>query len=87
MFIPVDDETELATLTPGQRKIRREQDVRIARARVGKVVGHWEGFYRRHKKYFQVGRVVREDGDVGDTGGKRELCESARLGRPKRADV
>ncbi|RMJ23910.1 hypothetical protein PHISP_05217 [Aspergillus sp. HF37] len=84
VFVPVDDEEELRALSPGQRKIRREKDVRLARANVRKVVGHWENFFRSHKRYFQVGAVARDaDGD-GKRNGKRELCEAARLARPKR---
>lgn len=80
MFVPVDDE-ELGRLTSAQRKVRREQDVRTARARVRKTVDHWEGFFRNHKRYFQVGRVV--GGEVrAET--PRELCEAARMARPKR---
>lgn len=88
MFIPIDEEDEVASLTPAQRKVRREQDVRHARAKVNKTVAHWENFFRNHKKYFQVGRVVRED-EVDGEGGKRprELCEAARMSRPKRKDV
>lgn len=85
MFIPVDDEDEVSRLTPAQRKVRREQDVRIAKARVRKTVGHWERFFGNHKKYFMVGRVVRGDDDDGNEGKRpRELCEAARMARPKR---
>jgi predicted heme/steroid binding protein len=84
IFVPVDDEEELRALSPGQRKIRREKDVRLARANVRKVVGHWENFFRSHKRYFQVGEVARDADADGERNGKRELCEAARLARPKR---
>ena len=86
MFIPIDEEDEVASLTPAQRKVRREQDVRHAKAKVHKTVSHWENFFRNHKKYYQVGRVVREDGD-GKGEKPKELCEAARMARPKRKDV
>ncbi|BCR86791.1 putative heme/steroid binding domain protein [Aspergillus chevalieri] len=81
MFIPVDDEEEVGRLSSGERKIRREQDVRMARARVRKQVAHWEGFFRNHKKYFEVGRVVGLE-EVPKV--ERELCRAAQQQRPQR---
>ena len=81
MFIPVDDEEEVQALSSGERKIRREQDVRMARGKVRKQVQHWEGFFRNHKKYFEVGEVVWLD-EVPRV--KRELCRAAVQQRPQR---
>ncbi|KAL4934538.1 putative heme/steroid binding domain protein [Aspergillus undulatus] len=83
MFIPIDEPEDLEGLSSGEKKIRREQDVRNARKRVEKSIAHWVGFFGNHKKYFEVGRVVKGPGD-GKTGEKRELCEAARKQRPKR---
>ncbi|PWY95340.1 cytochrome b5 [Aspergillus sclerotioniger CBS 115572] len=58
MFIPIDDPEEEKKLSSGERKTRREQDLRIARQRIAKQVAHWEGFFRNHKRYFEVGKVV-----------------------------
>lgn len=81
MFIPIDDEEEVGRLSSGERKIRREQDVRMARASVRKQVAHWEGFFRNHKKYFEVGRVVGLDEEPKV---ERELCRAAQQQRPER---
>ncbi|KAE8144419.1 hypothetical protein BDV25DRAFT_166881 [Aspergillus avenaceus] len=83
MFMPIDDEAELATLSSGEKKVRREQDRRMAKARVQKQVAHWANFFRDHKKYFEVGRVV----GLEDEGEIRELCNSAIQQRPKRKDM
>ena len=84
MFIPVDDPEELNTLSSGERKIRREQDRRLAAARVRQQVQHWENFFRNHKKYFEVGKVV---GVQPETGEPPELCQAAKQQRPKRKDM
>ncbi|KAL4873816.1 hypothetical protein BDV12DRAFT_159665 [Aspergillus spectabilis] len=87
MFIPIDEAEEEEALNSGERKKRREQDVRAAKKRVEKQVRHWHGFFRNHKKYFEVGKVVKEQGVSSDgkpKGEKRVLCEAARKQRPKR---
>ncbi|KAL2809314.1 cytochrome b5-like heme/steroid binding domain-containing protein [Aspergillus granulosus] len=84
MFIPIDEPEELEKLSSGERKKRREQDVRLARKRVEKQVNHWVGFFGNHKKYFEVGRVVKDGSVQGKLDGKRELCEAAKKQRPKR---
>ncbi|KAL2822378.1 heme/steroid binding domain protein [Aspergillus cavernicola] len=80
MFIPLDEDAEM--LSSGERKKRREQDLRAARKRVEKQVAHWVGFFGKHKKYFEVGRVVKGAGE--GEGEIRELCEAAKKQRPKR---
>ncbi|KAL4915497.1 cytochrome b5-like heme/steroid binding domain-containing protein [Aspergillus aurantiobrunneus] len=87
MFVPIDEPEDVEKLSSGERKKRREQDLRLARRRVEKQIGHWVGFFGNHKKYFEVGRVVKgvEDGEKRE--GKRELCEAARKQRPKREKV
>ncbi|KAA8651432.1 hypothetical protein EYZ11_006027 [Aspergillus tanneri] len=84
MFMPVDDPEEDKTLSSGEKKTRREQDVRLARTKVQKHVQHWENFFRNHKKYFEVGKVVGLESLPKE---KRELCEPARKQRPKRKDM
>ncbi|KAL9596092.1 MAG: hypothetical protein Q9219_006040 [cf. Caloplaca sp. 3 TL-2023] len=83
MFIPVDDdEDEIVSLK--EKKLRREREGRIARKKVGEAVRGWERLFDGGKggKYFWVGRVER--GGVG-WGERRELCEKAREGRPRRS--
>ncbi|KAL3467545.1 cytochrome b5-like heme/steroid binding domain-containing protein [Aspergillus heterothallicus] len=84
MFIPIDEPEELEKLSRGDKKKRREQDVRLARKRVEKQVNHWVGFFGKHKKYFEVGRVVKDASAKDEKEGKRELCEAAKKQRPKR---
>ncbi|KAL4766496.1 putative heme/steroid binding domain protein [Aspergillus foveolatus] len=59
------------------------QDMRNAKKRVEKQIAHWVGFFGKHQKYFEVGRVVK-DGTEDEMKGKRDLCEAARKQRPKR---
>ncbi|KAL4893667.1 cytochrome b5-like heme/steroid binding domain-containing protein [Aspergillus ambiguus] len=84
MFMPIDDSEELQTLSSGEKKIRREQDRRLAMARVRQQVQHWQNFFRNHKKYFEVGKVVGMEVEKGE---KRELCQAAKQQRPKRKDM
>ncbi|KAL4788561.1 cytochrome b5-like heme/steroid binding domain-containing protein [Aspergillus varians] len=85
MYIPIDEPGDVEGLSSGERKKRREQDLRLARKRVEKQVGHWVGFFGNHKKYFEVGKVVK--GVEGGEKEKRELCEAARKQRPKRGEA
>lgn len=82
MFMPIDEEEDLQALSSRERKIQRERDVRLARGAVQKTVRHWEGFFRNHKKYFEVGRVV----GLEVPSVKRELCEDAVRQRPRRRE-
>ncbi|KAJ9200901.1 hypothetical protein DTO164E3_725 [Paecilomyces variotii] len=85
MYIPIDDPEEDAKLSSRERKLQREQDVRKAKAMVKAQVQHWENFFRNHKKYFEVGKVI----DVPPKApgeGKRELCEAAKRARTKRGE-
>lgn len=86
MFVPVED-VEEEGLTKGQKKIRKEREVRLARQLVEKTVARWEGFFRNHAKYFQVGRVSGDDGQDDEERGKRSLCEAAQSQRPKRSEM
>ncbi|GKZ61621.1 hypothetical protein AnigIFM49718_008341 [Aspergillus niger] len=90
MFIPIDDPEEEKRLSSGERKVRREQDYRIARQRIHKAVAHWMGFFANHKKYYEVGKVVGLEEVVKreeEEGVKRELCTAARQQRPTREQV
>lgn len=80
------EDVEDEGLTSAERKIRREREVRLAREKIEKTVARWEGFFRNHKKYFQVGRVV-DDEAVDPRKGKRLLCEGAQAQRPKRSEM
>lgn len=82
MFLPVEDIEEEA-VTSAEKKIRREKELRAARARVEATVKRWSGFFANHAKYFEAGRVVVEDGGV--EGEPWPLCESAKKQRPKRS--
>jgi predicted heme/steroid binding protein len=89
MFMPLEDEEDFQRdedkkLSSGERKIRREQDKRVAFGKVRKQVDHWVNFFRNHKKYFEVGRVVGLEDLPRE---ERELCKAARQQRPKRRDV
>ncbi|KAJ6160376.1 hypothetical protein N7470_003772 [Penicillium chermesinum] len=88
MFLPIED-VEGENLSSAQKKVRREREMRLARAQVDGAVARWENFFRNHGKYFQVGRIVdyesykKDDPQVG----KRVLCESAEKQRPKRSET
>jgi hypothetical protein len=47
-------------------------------------VSKWEAFYRNHKKYFEVGKLV---GVPEYTRDPPELCEPAQKGRPQRKNM
>lgn len=79
MFMPIDDIDE--SLTPGQKKIRREQELRQAKAKVEGAVKRWVMFFRNHKTYFEAGKVIGEE----VTGEPWPLCQSAQKQRPKRS--
>jgi hypothetical protein len=80
MFMPIEDVAD-ETVTPAQRKIRREKELREAKAKVEATVRRWVGFFRNHKTYFEAGKVV--GGEI--TGEPWPLCESAQKQRPKRS--
>ncbi|MCJ1226857.1 hypothetical protein MMC12_003512 [Toensbergia leucococca] len=84
MFVPVGPD-EVEGESGAERKIRRERERRVARGKVKETVGGWERMFDGGKggKYFWVGRVRREVGWEGRLE-RRELCEKARKGRPKR---
>ncbi|KAL8918202.1 MAG: hypothetical protein Q9208_007478 [Pyrenodesmia sp. 3 TL-2023] len=89
MFIPVDDDDPDEVISTKERKLRREREARVARRKVREAVRGWEKLFDGGKggRYFWVGWVVREEGEEGDGDGwgkRRELCEKAREGRPRR---
>ncbi|EXJ94917.1 hypothetical protein A1O1_00035 [Capronia coronata CBS 617.96] len=82
IYIPIDDPEE--EITSGARKTRAEKERRAARKRVLEEVGKWENFYKNHKKYFEVGKLV----NVSEyTGEPPKLCEPAQKGRPHRKNM
>ncbi|KAJ5259242.1 hypothetical protein N7478_012223 [Penicillium angulare] len=85
MFMPVEDVDE--GLTSGEKKVRRERELRHARAQVEKTVARWQGFFGNSQKYFQVGRVVGSELEKDPEFGKRVLCDGAQKQRPKRSEM
>lgn len=86
MFLPVEDVPQ-ENVSPTEKKMRREREVRLARESIEKTVARWEGFFRNHKRYFQAGRVIGEDRTKDPEFGKRVLCEGAQRQRPKRSEM
>ncbi|KAF3481099.1 uncharacterized protein GIQ15_03858 [Arthroderma uncinatum] len=84
MYLPIDDIPEEG-LTNAAKKIRREKELREARANVQKQVAHWQNFFAESGKYFEVGKLIRDGQD--EQGEKRELCAGAQGGRPKRSEL
>ncbi|KAJ5523760.1 hypothetical protein N7494_010410 [Penicillium frequentans] len=83
MFMPVEDVEE--TLTSAEKKVRREREMRHAKAQIAQTVARWERFFGNSKKYFRAGKVVGVEKDAED--GKRVLCGSAQNQRPKRSEM
>ncbi|KAL6252719.1 hypothetical protein RBB50_000438 [Rhinocladiella similis] len=79
IYIPIEEVDE--DISSGARKTRAEKERRNAKKRVLQEVNKWEAFYRNHKKYFEVGKLV---GVPEYTGDPPKLCEPAQKGRPKR---
>ncbi|KAK7898039.1 hypothetical protein LTR67_004671 [Exophiala xenobiotica] len=82
IYIPIDDPDE--EISSRARKTRAEKERREARKRVMQEVSKWEAFYRNHKKYFAVGKLV---GVPEYTTDPPELCEPVQKGRPKRKNM
>ena len=94
MYIPVEDEDDQEgedvaggkRLSSGERKIRREQELREARRKVRAEVERWGRFYANSEKYFAVGRV-EVGSDEEATGELPDLCEAAEKARPRRSQL
>lgn len=73
-----------AELSSGEKKIRRDQERKMAKKQVNAVLENWAEMFRgaRGKDYFEVGKVVRPEG--WPTGEVPELCKDARDKRPIR---
>jgi predicted heme/steroid binding protein len=87
MYVPIDDEEEHAEgLSRGEKKMRRERELREGKKEVARQIKHWRDFFREGntKGYFEVGRVVGRKGVEETFGPVRELCEGAKGARPKR---
>lgn len=82
IYIPIDDPEEV--ITSGARKTRAEKERRDAKKRVHQEVRKWEEFYKHHKKYFEVGKLVNVSQYTGEP---PKLCEAAHRGRPKRQNM
>jgi predicted heme/steroid binding protein len=83
IYIPVEDDPD-EDISSGARKLRAEKERRDAKKKVLAEVNKWEEFYRNHKKYFEVGKLV---GVPEYTGEAPKLCEPAEKGRPKRKNM
>ncbi|KAF2087155.1 cytochrome b5, partial [Saccharata proteae CBS 121410] len=87
MFVAVEegDDDGGGGETSAERKNRRAKELREARRKVRDAVEGWQKVFRGEtgKEYFEVGRVVREEGWL-EREPRRELCERARKARPKR---
>jgi len=82
IYLPVEDLEE--DLGSGERKKRAERERRDARKKVAAEVENWENFYKKSKKYFEVGQVV---GVAEPSGPAPTLCNAAEKGRPKRSKM
>jgi hypothetical protein len=87
MYIPWDDKDQAAGLTKAQLKVRRERVLRVARKQAYEVIEGWAKVFRGEtgRPYFWVGTIKREEGWLEKLP-KRELCELAAQGRPKRSE-
>jgi predicted heme/steroid binding protein len=98
MFIPIEPELKEGAsaedvekaktrkpLSPGERKNRHAQDLRIARRQMQMGLENWHALFRgdKGKPYRKVGTVNRPKGMV-DLMPKRKLCEQAEKARPVR---
>ena len=81
--VPDFDELDGVKVQAAQ-KIMREQQLRAARKKVRETIEGWEKMFRGEggKGYFEVGRVVREEGWLEKLP-RRKLCAQADKGRPK----
>lgn len=90
MFIPVDDEDDVARGESREqrraRKVRREREVREARRKVWEAVEGWRKMFDGGKggKYFRVGYLVNRDEGWGEE--VPPLCAKAEKARPKRVE-
>lgn len=84
MYMPIEDVPD-EELTSAQKKIRREKELREARANVRRQVLHWQNFFADSHKYFEVGKLIHDGED--EKGEKRELCAGAQAARPKRSEM
>ncbi|EXJ68448.1 uncharacterized protein A1O5_08240 [Cladophialophora psammophila CBS 110553] len=83
IYIPIEDDPE-EEISSSARKLRAEKERREAKKKVQDEVRRWEQFYKKHKKYFEVGKLV---GVPEYTGEPPKLCEPAEKGRPKRKNM
>ena len=83
IYVPVEDDAE-EDISSGAKKLRSEKERREARKRVFTEVSKWEDFYRNHKKYFEVGKLVDAPQYPAEP---PTLCEPAEKGRPKRKNM
>ncbi|KIY02114.1 uncharacterized protein Z520_02252 [Fonsecaea multimorphosa CBS 102226] len=83
IYIPIEDDPD-EDISSGARKLRAEKERREAKKKVLDEVRRWEEFYKNHKKYFEVGKLV---GVPEYTDDPPTLCEPAEKGRPKRKNM
>ena len=83
IYLPIEDDPD-EEITSRARKLRSEKERREAKKKVLREVTKWEEFYKKHKKYFEVGKLV---GVPEYTCEPPLLCEPAEKGRPKRKNM
>ncbi|KAI7498080.1 hypothetical protein KC367_g5375 [Hortaea werneckii] len=78
------DKKKKKTRVSPELKSQREQALRQARKQVHATIEGWGKMFRGEtgKEYFEVGKVVREEGWL-DAVPRREICAQAERGRPK----
>jgi predicted heme/steroid binding protein len=88
MYIPVDDQDQAAGMTKAHLKVRKERDMRLAKKKIRDGIDGWARVFRGDtgRPYFWVGSIKREEGWLEKLP-KRELCQLAASGRPKRSEA
>lgn len=85
MYVPKDIPRPEEGKVDAEMKKVREQELRAARKLVKEVIDHWSGIFsgeKGGKPYFEVGKVVREEGWLEKLP-MRGLCANAERKRPK----
>jgi predicted heme/steroid binding protein len=84
MYIPVETEATLKSLSKGELKIKRERERRLAKKKVSGGIDQWAKVFRGEtgRPYFYVGEITREEGWLEKLP-KRKLCAAAEESRPK----
>jgi predicted heme/steroid binding protein len=84
VYIPVETEAMIKSMSKGGLKIKRERERRLAKKKVRDGIDNWAKVFRGEtgRPYFYVGEITREEGWLEKLP-KRTLCAAAEEGRPK----